>query len=275
VDCDPYEPVNPPPKVYIPPALTGVEAQRRAHAVAMWIFGASADPLATYPQYTGTATDWSNFRAQIDRLRELVTNYKTNQADGWCAANSGPSLQLPGTAPLYNASGSPYAPNWQPNPAYVQVPSAHYFLFCGNLSAADKDMLLGETASFAGQATNSYGLQANMRRVWKGVQAYWHEDCSIFNEYNGKWSNGGYPMLIDPEPARLDGNLNGTNSWSYATYTNTNSSTYGFYVPKTWTSSWVYASYVGYPCADYNATTNTFLPGYVIASGNYRRCSTY
>lgn len=74
-----------------------------------------------------------------------------------------------------------------------------------------------------------------------------------------------------PEPAWLDYDL--TSTWAHATEVSSNKSTYGFLQSKNWTyHSWMW-QYAGYPCIDYNAPAGTTLPGYLVASGNYVRCT--
>jgi hypothetical protein len=272
---DPYG--DPGPVVYVPPTLYGVAAQRRAHAVAMYIMGGSNDPFTDYPQRTGTATEWTRFQTQVNRLRFLVQNRQPSPTLDSCWINTVTQANagVPPTAPIYNASGDPDAPDWQPKPNTTQVPASHFFLYCNGLTNTDYHMLKAAYNADPNKM-NSTGLQATMKAVWKGPESFWHEECfsnnySNWNSTSQRWTMTG-SMVIDPEPANLDTSLSGTGSWAYATYNNTGAATYGMQVPKTWTSSWVWA---GYPCAEYSATAGTTLIGTVIASGGYKRCSVY
>ena len=74
-----------------------------------------------------------------------------------------------------------------------------------------------------------------------------------------------------PEPARLDDHL--TSSWEHAHYVESRTPTYGFLASKDWFyHDWMW-QYAGYGCINVNAPAGTTLPGYLVASGNWVRCT--
>lgn len=290
-------PVDPP--IYYVTPLSAKAKHARADAVFRYVFGGSEDPLTTYPQRTGTASDWTTFRTQVDRFRQLIQNAYNNHADGWCDVNSvqGGTYGMPLKGPVYNTSSSPDVPAFatRPVPAGDQIAINHAFVICKNLSTADKNMLLPAyrywRSEFGGTYWN-YGLQATMLKVWGdptatrdpstpfngvsnyGPEIWWHEECNVNWTQNadGRWNiKTGQSMVFDPAPAQLNYNL--SSEWQYATYTTTLASTYGFKQSKSWVyHSWEW-QYAGYPCIDYNAPAGTILYGYLVASGSYVRCT--
>lgn len=298
VECEACQSIDDLPIAYVLP-LSAKAKHARADAVFKWVFGGSEDPLAKYPQRTGTASDWSTFRTQIDRFRQLVANAYNNHDDGWCDINSvkGGTYGMPLKGPVYNTSNSPNVPVFatRPVPAADQIEINHAYVMCKNLSTADKNMLLPAyrywRSEFGGSYWN-YGLQATMLKVWGdpgvtrtpstafngssnyGPEIWWHEECNVNWNQNaeGRWSiQAGQSMVFDPAPAQLNYNLSA--EWQYATYTTTNAATYGFKQTKNWVWHPWMPSYAGYACIDYNAAAGTVLYGYLIASGNYVKCT--
>lgn len=74
-----------------------------------------------------------------------------------------------------------------------------------------------------------------------------------------------------PEPARLNGNLSGNNTWNYGIYINSNLQTTVVQWPGTWASNTTLKA--GTPCFTYAATAGTATTLVIQASGNYRRCA--
>ena len=88
----------------------------------------------------------------------------------------------------------------------------------------------------------------------------------------------GAGTALAPEAGRLNSTsplAATTNAWSYATYVESQKPTYAFYTSNVWKTGYAYAQYAGYPCSRYAQPAGTTLPGYIMVSGGYSRCSEY
>ena len=78
-------------------------------------------------------------------------------------------------------------------------------------------------------------------------------------------------VVSAPEPARLTGNLAGTNTWAHAVFNTSNLPTDVVQWPGTWAPNTTLKA--GTPCFTYPATAGTTTTMVIQASGNYRKCA--
>jgi hypothetical protein len=282
--------------------LTAHEKHARAHAAFKWILGGAEDPLVAYPQRTGSAADWTRFSSQLNRVRQLIQNSRANKADGYCDISPAATIigadEMPKKAPIFNNTADRSRPRFatRPVPADEQIDVNHVFVRCNHVAEADMNMLLPAERydnPAVGGAYSNDGLQATMLKVWgdpgvertpstsfDGVTNYGPE-IWLLEEGNVDWIREddrwsirpGQAIVFDPAPAQLTTWCNHYGDYGDGVYVDTQASTYGFQMSNNWTwHSWM-GLYAGYPCIDYNAPPGTYLYGYLIASGNFVRCS--
>jgi hypothetical protein len=88
----------------------------------------------------------------------------------------------------------------------------------------------------------------------------------------------GAGTAMAPEAGRLNSTsplAASANAWSYGTYVESHTPTYGFYLSNVWTTGYAYQQYAGYPCSRFAQPGGTTLKGYIMVSGAWSRCSEY